>query len=366
MTVLDTPTSAAPGTVPEPVGPPVTGADCLMRALEAAGTDIVFGMPGGAILPAYDALLDASAIQHVLVRHKQGAGHAAVGYTLATGRVGVCMATSGPGATNLVTAIADAHARSVPLVAITGQVPRSLLGRDSFQEVDICGITRSITRHNFLVTDAHEIADRVLEAFRLAADEEAGPVLVDITKDALQQQVSAPAIQYTPPAQRPGLVPAVPAIPAGNHTDAPLTPESVTAALARGSERPTAYVVGPGGHALWAEECPSATAGPTGYAVPAALGAAFGRPDLTVWAVTGEDCFLATGRELATGALNGIPFRVAVLRRDADRPQADLVGLAESMGCVGMRCTTPSELDAAIRRSGTVQDRPVLLDVVLP
>ncbi|MGA5344041.1 thiamine pyrophosphate-dependent enzyme [Streptomyces griseoincarnatus] len=285
---------------------------------------------------------------------------------MATGRVGVCLATSGPGATNLVTAIADAHARSVPLVAITGQVPRSLLGRDSFQEVDICGITRSITRHNFLVTDAHEIADRVLEAFRLAADEEAGPVLVDITKDALQQQVPAPAIQYTPPAQRPGLVPAVPAIPAGNHTDAPLTPESVTAALARGSERPTAYVVGPGGHALWAEECPSATAGPTGYAVPAALGAAFGRPDLTVWAVTGEDCFLATGRELATGALNGIPFRVAVLRRDADRPQADLVGLAESMGCVGMRCTTPSELDAAIRRSGTVQDRPVLLDVVLP
>ncbi|MFJ8113834.1 thiamine pyrophosphate-binding protein [Streptomyces sp. NPDC096132] len=365
MTLLDTTAEAAPEAVPEPVGRPVTGAQCLMHALEAAGTDIVFGMPGGAILPAYDALFDASAIRHVLVRHEQGAGHAAAGYALATGRVGVCMATSGPGATNLVTAIADAHARSVPMVAITGQVPSGLLGTHAFQEVDICGVTRPITRHSFLVTDANDIVDRVLDAFQLA-HEDPGPVLVDITKDALQQRVTAVGIRYTPPAPRPGLAPAAPAAWAADHTGARLTPEAVTAALARTAERPTAYVVGPGGHARWAEERLGPVAGPTGYAVPAALGAAFGRPDLTVWAVTGEDCFLATGRELTTGALNGVPLRVGVLRRDADRPRADPVGLAESMGCVGLRCTTPTELDAAIRHCEAVRDRPVLLDVVLP
>jgi acetolactate synthase-1/2/3 large subunit len=188
---------------------------------------------------------------------------------------------------------------------------------------------------------------------------------VDITKDALQQSVPAPGIRYAPPEPRPGIVPAAPTVRAGDHSGARLTPEAVTAALARASERPTAYVVGPGGHASSVSECLGVPAGPTGYAVPAALGAAFGRPDLTVWAVTGEDCFLATGRELTTGALNGISLKVVVLRRAADRPQADLVGLAESMGCVGVRCTTPADLDVALRRSVAVQDRPVLVDAVL-
>ncbi|HET7173719.1 MAG TPA: acetolactate synthase large subunit [Nocardioidaceae bacterium] len=164
----------------------LTGAQCLIRALERAGVDTVFGIPGGAILPAYDPLLDSTRLRHILVRHEQGAGHAAEGYAIATGRVGVCLATSGPGATNLVTPLADAHMDSVPIVAITGQVPSSAIGTDAFQEADIRGITMPVTKHNFLVTSAADIARVVAEAFHLAATGRPGPVLIDITKDALQ------------------------------------------------------------------------------------------------------------------------------------------------------------------------------------
>jgi acetolactate synthase-1/2/3 large subunit len=163
-----------------------TGAQALVYALERVGADIVFGIPGGAVLPAYDPLLDSKIIRHILVRHEQGAGHAATGYAQATGRVGVCMATSGPGATNLVTPIADAYMDSVPIVAITGQVASSLIGTDGFQEADISGITIPITKHNFLVTRAEDIARTVAEAFHVASTGRPGPVLVDISKDALQ------------------------------------------------------------------------------------------------------------------------------------------------------------------------------------
>jgi acetolactate synthase-1/2/3 large subunit len=135
----------------------VTGAHALIRALEALDVTIVFGLPGGAILPAYDPLLDSTTLRHILVRHEQGAGHAATGYAQATGKVGVCMATSGPGATNLITPLADAMMDSVPVVAITGQVPRSLLGTDAFQEVDTQDLTQSVTKHNVLVTDPADI-----------------------------------------------------------------------------------------------------------------------------------------------------------------------------------------------------------------
>nr|WP_281268527.1 acetolactate synthase large subunit [Thermasporomyces composti] len=164
----------------------MTGAQSLIRALEAAGVDTVFGIPGGAVLPAYDPLLDSRQIRHILVRHEQAAGHAAEGYALATGKVGVCMATSGPGATNLVTPIADAYMDSVPIVAITGQVPSTSIGTDAFQEADIRGITLPITKHNFLVTDADEIPRTIAEAFHIASTGRPGPVLVDIAKDALQ------------------------------------------------------------------------------------------------------------------------------------------------------------------------------------
>ena len=164
----------------------MTGAQSLIKSLEAAGVDTVFGIPGGAILPAYDPLLDSRKIRHVLVRHEQGAGHAAEGYALATGRPGVCMATSGPGATNLVTPIADAYMDSVPMVAVTGQVPASAIGTDAFQEADIRGITLPITKHNYLVTDPAEIPRTIAEAFHIASTGRPGPVLVDVSKDAMQ------------------------------------------------------------------------------------------------------------------------------------------------------------------------------------
>jgi acetolactate synthase-1/2/3 large subunit len=167
---------------------PVTGAQSLVHSLEAVGADVVFGIPGGAILPAYDPLFDSTTVRHVLVRHEQGAGHAAEGYAQATGKVGVCMATSGPGATNLVTPIADAYMDSVPIVAITGQVPSAAIGTDAFQEADICGITLPITKHNFLVKDAAEIPRTIQEAFHIALTGRPGPVLVDLPKDVLQAE----------------------------------------------------------------------------------------------------------------------------------------------------------------------------------
>ena len=181
--------------VREPATAQVSGAGSLVRSLEALGVDVVFGIPGGAILPAYDPLYD-STVRHILVRHEQGAGHAATGYAQATGRVGVCIATSGPGATNLVTPIADAYMDSVPMVAITGQVARPSIGTDAFQEADIQGITLPITKHNFLVQTADEIPRVLAEAFHLAATGRPGPVLVDIPKDVLQ----APATFSWPPA----------------------------------------------------------------------------------------------------------------------------------------------------------------------
>ncbi|TJZ46145.1 acetolactate synthase large subunit [Streptomyces piniterrae] len=168
----------------------VTGAQSLIRSLEEVGADTVFGIPGGAILPAYDPMMDSSKVRHILVRHEQGAGHAATGYAQATGKVGVCMATSGPGATNLVTPIADAHMDSVPLVAITGQVASKAIGTDAFQEADICGITMPITKHNFLVTDPADIPKTIAEAFHIASTGRPGPVLVDIAKDALQARTT--------------------------------------------------------------------------------------------------------------------------------------------------------------------------------
>ncbi|MGA8845064.1 MAG: acetolactate synthase large subunit, partial [Nocardioides sp.] len=170
-------------------GEAMSGAQSLIKSLEAAGTENIFGIPGGAILPAYDPLMDSS-IRHILVRHEQGAGHAAQGYASATGRVGVCMATSGPGATNLVTPIADAHMDSVPMVAITGQVGASMIGTDAFQEADIRGITMPITKHNFLVTDPADIPRTIAEAFHIASTGRPGPVLVDVAKSALQAQTT--------------------------------------------------------------------------------------------------------------------------------------------------------------------------------
>ncbi|MDD4237241.1 MAG: biosynthetic-type acetolactate synthase large subunit [Desulfotomaculaceae bacterium] len=173
----------------------LSGAEILLKSLQAEGVDTIFGYPGGQALPIYDALYDSD-IRHILTRHEQGAAHAADGYARATGRPGVCLATSGPGATNLVTGIANAYMDSVPMVAITGQVSRALLGRDSFQEADITGITLPITKHSYLVEDPSELGRIVKEAFHLATTGRPGPVLIDMPKD-----VSSEVINYEIPGE---------------------------------------------------------------------------------------------------------------------------------------------------------------------
>lgn len=186
----------------------LTGAQAVVRALEELGVEVLFGIPGGAVLPVYDPLFDSKRLRHVLVRHEQGAGHAACGYAQATGKVGVCMATSGPGATNLVTPLADAQMDSIGVVAITGQVGRALIGTDAFQEADISGITMPITKHNFLVDDGDDIAQVIAEAFHIASTGRPGVVLVDIPKDVLQGQCTFTwPVQMDLPGYKPNTTP---------------------------------------------------------------------------------------------------------------------------------------------------------------
>jgi acetolactate synthase-1/2/3 large subunit len=210
----------------------LTGAQAIIRSLELLGIEHVFGLPGGAILPTYDPLMDSQKIRHILVRHEQGAGHAAEGYASASGKLGVCIATSGPGATNLVTAIADAHLDSVPLLAITGQVGSQLIGTDAFQEADIVGITMPITKHSFLVSRVEDIPETLAAAVLIATTGRPGPVLVDITKDA--QQKSAPFV-WPPKVELPGYKPVTK--PHGKQV-------SAAAQLILESKKPVLYVGG--------------------------------------------------------------------------------------------------------------------------
>ncbi|WP_371479433.1 acetolactate synthase large subunit [Kitasatospora sp. NBC_00315] len=572
----DTPAAHAPG--PQHVVETMTGAQSLIRSLEAVGADTVFGIPGGAILPAYDPLMDSRKVRHILVRHEQGAGHAATGYAQATGRVGVCMATSGPGATNLVTPIADAYMDSVPIVAITGQVASKAIGTDAFQEADICGITMPITKHNFLVTDPSEIPRVIAEAFHIAATGRPGPVLVDIAKDALQatttfrwpvetslpgyRPVTKPHAKQIREAARmlvgakkpvlyvgggvlkanataelrilaeltgapvvttlmalgafpdshpqhlgmPGMHGSVPAVTALQKSDLLFTlgarfDDRVTGKLDSfapyakvvhadidpaeiGKNRPAdvpivgdarevladlivavqaefdaghtadyadwwlrlnewkttyplgyesapagglapqqvierigelvgpdaIYAAGVGQHQMWASQfisyekpatwLNSGGAGTMGYAVPAAMGAKAGRPDVPVWAIDGDGCFQMTNQELVTCALNNIPIKVAVINNGSlgmvrqwqtlfynqrysntvlhagpehDGIAAPLQGtripdfvlLAEAMGCVGLRCERPEDLDAVIKQAMEINDRPVVIDFIV-
>ncbi|MGE2712587.1 acetolactate synthase large subunit [Mycolicibacterium litorale] len=196
-----TPKTARPRTLaPEQM----TGAQAVIRSLEELDVDTIFGIPGGAVLPVYDPLFDSRKLRHVLVRHEQGAGHAASGYAHATGKVGVMMATSGPGATNLVTPLADAQMDSIPVVAITGQVGRGLIGTDAFQEADISGITMPITKHNFLVRNGDDIPRALAEAFHIASTGRPGAVLVDIPKDILQGECT---FSWPPQIDLPGYKP---------------------------------------------------------------------------------------------------------------------------------------------------------------
>ncbi len=212
------------------------GGRALIRALEAEGVDVMFGLPGGAILPVYDPIIDSS-IRHVLVRHEQGAGHMAEGYAHATGRPGVAMVTSGPAATNIVTPLCDAYLDSVPMVVVTGQVPYAAIGTDAFQECDTTGITQSITKHNFLVTEAQDIPRIIKEAFHIATTGRPGPVLVDIPKDIVDPTNPRSAMTWTDDVEMdlPGYHP---------QTEVDVDLIAAAADLIRTSERPVLYVGG--------------------------------------------------------------------------------------------------------------------------
>ena len=210
----------------------LTGAQAIVRSLELLGVTDIFGLPGGAILPTYDPLMDSTKIRHILVRHEQGAGHAAEGYASSSGKLGVCIATSGPGATNLVTAIADAHMDSVPLLAITGQVNSTSIGTDAFQEADIVGITMPITKHSFLVTKAQDIPGVLAAAVLIATTGRPGPVLVDIAKDAQNGKME---FIWPPKVDLPGYKPVTK--PHGKQIQA-------AAQLIKESKRPVLYVGG--------------------------------------------------------------------------------------------------------------------------
>lgn len=218
----------------------MSGAEAIVRSLEELGADVVFGIPGGAILPLYDPLYDSEKVRHVLVRHEQGAGHAATGYAQVSGKVGVCIATSGPGATNLVTPLADANMDSVPVVAITGQVGRPLLGSDAFQEADIRGVTLPVTKHNFMVTRAEDIPRTIAEAFHLAATGRPGAVLVDVPKDLQNTEID---FSWPPRIDLPGYRPV---------TTPYFRQIEEAARMIAAAERPVLYI---GGGVLKADAC---------------------------------------------------------------------------------------------------------------
>jgi acetolactate synthase-1/2/3 large subunit len=545
----------------------MTGAQAVIRSLEELDVDVIFGIPGGAVLPVYDPLFDSQKLRHVLVRHEQGAGHAASGYAHATGKVGVMMATSGPGATNLVTPLADAQMDSIPVVAITGQVGRALIGTDAFQEADISGITMPITKHNFLVRHGDDIAQVIAEAFHIARSGRPGAVLVDIPKDVLQAQCTfswPPRIDlpgYKPntrphnrqvreaakliaasrkpvlyvgggvirgeateelvelaeltgipvvttlmargafPDSHPqnlgmpgmhGTVAAVGALqksdllialgtrfddrvtgkldtfapeakvihadidPAeigknrnadvpivgdvravitdlvaalrrdglsaatldidtwwqylrnvqatfplsyGPQSDGSLSPEYVIETIGRLAGPEAVYVAGVGQHQMWAAQfisyenpktwLNSGGLGTMGFAVPAAMGAKFARPEAEVWAIDGDGCFQMTNQELATCAVEGAPIKVAVINNGNlgmvrqwqtlfyeerysqtdlathSRRIPDFVKLAEALGCVGLRCERAEDVEDVIRAAQAINDRPVVIDFIV-
>ncbi|MFE5775433.1 MULTISPECIES: acetolactate synthase large subunit [Brachybacterium] len=341
-------------------GKRVTGAASLIMSLEHAGADVVFGLPGGAILPTYDPLMDAETLRHILVRHEQGAGHAASGYAHATGKVGVCMATSGPGATNLITAIADAQMDSIPMVAITGQVGSMFIGTDAFQEADIVGMTMPVTKHNFLVKDPAEIPTVIKQAFEIAATGRPGAVLVDVTKDA-QQGITE--FVWPDDVSLPGYQPV---------TQPPVKDVREAAELIMASERP-AFLIGGGvirgGASEQVRELVDLTDGPITTtlmgrgALPDSHPHHLGMPGMhgsvaAVSALQRADLMIAIGARFddrVTGRLDSFAPRAKVIHIDIDPAEIDKnrhadVALIGDAGAAASALT--AELRERIEREG--------------
>ncbi len=338
----------------------LTGAQALIKSLEQQGVDVIFGLPGGAILPVYDPLID-STIRHILVRHEQGAGHMAEGYALATGRPGVAMVTSGPGATNIVTPIANAHMDSTPLVVITGQVASGSIGTDAFQECDITGITSGITKHNFLVSSAAELPRVIAAAFHLATTGRPGPVLVDVPKDIAQSTMEWWWPSTIEELDLPGYRPSSP-------IDESAVENAV--ALLATAERPVLYV---GGGTLKARATAEllAFAERTGIPVVTTLMARGAFPDshpqhlgmpgmhgfyAAVAAMQRSDLLISLGARFddrVTGRLDGFAPDAKVIHIDIDRAEINKVRRAD-VALVGDVREMLTALDAAGAMPGSL------------
>ena len=312
----------------------ITGADAILRSLEAEDVDVVFGIPGGAILPTYDAFARGTTVRHVLARHEQGAGHMAEGYARASGKVGVALATSGPGATNLVTAIADAWMDSTPTVFITGQVRSSLIGTDAFQECDITGITIPIVKHSWLVTDVHELPHVLKAAFHVARTGRCGPVLVDVPRDVQEAELE---FRYPDTVDLPGWKP-----PQRGH------PKQIRAAadVLADAERPVLYVGGGvlNAHATdelaelaEAASLPVVTTLMAKSAFPETHDLHFGWPGMhgpkwSNWALNKADVVVAVGARFddrVTGKLSSFAPGATVIHLDVDSAEIDKLRFAD-------------------------------------
>src|ERR671928_128941 len=334
----------------------MSGARMVLECLKREGVDTIFGLPGGAVLPIYDVLYDFEGLRHILVRQEAAAGHAAEGYARATGKVGVCLVTSGPACTNLVTALQDAMMDSIPIVAFTGQVPTHLIGNDAFQEADNVGITRPCTKHNFLVKDGKDLAPIVREAFHIASTGRPGPVHVDLPKDILVKEAEliwpekVVMRSYNP-----------------NYDGHPGQIKRAARAMVR-ARKPVLYV---GGGVISAD-------------AHAELRVQAAHPDRAVINIDGDGSFAMNSQELATCFTENLPVKTVIINNSGhgmvrqwqriiykerycaiDLPGIpDWVKLAEAYGCVGLRVTKPSEVVPAIEKMLSTP-APVVLDVVV-
>jgi acetolactate synthase-1/2/3 large subunit len=332
----------------------MNGADAILRSLEAEGVDICFGIPGGAILPTYDAFARGTTVRHVLARHEQGAGHMAEGYARASGRVGVALATSGPGATNLVTPIADAWMDSTPLVCITGQVRSHLIGTDAFQECDITGVTIPIVKHSWLVQEVEELPHVIKAAFHIARTGRCGPVLVDVPRDIQEAEID---FRYPEEVDLPGWKP-----PTRGH------PRQIREAAARiaAAERPVLYV---GGGTLNADACPELLALAEAGRLPVVTTLMakssfpeshelhFGWPGMhgpkwSNWAMNKCDLLVSVGARFddrVTGKLSAFAAGATVVHLDVDAAEIDKLRHAD-VPVVGPLKQVLAELTAELQR----------------
>lgn len=376
----------------EPARPEMTGAEIVLQALRDNGVEHIFGYPGAAVLPIYDEIFQQTDIKHILVRHEQGAGHAAEGYARSTGKVGVMLVTSGPGATNAVTSLQNAMADSVPIVCLTGQVATDLIGSDAFQECDTVGITRPCTKHSWLVKDVKELAATIHKAFHLARSGRSGPVLIDMPKDMLLQSshyLARSAVPYPQIDDNSQTAADHRQADISHHlhtTDMPademdgknIAPQYALERLHILTRDRTPFIATDmiqyqlAGH--FNPNMISSGFGTVGYGLPAAIGMQIAHPESLVIDIADESSVQATMKELSTAIQYDAPIKVFILNngrmrfggqsqkhRSYTNSLPDFVKLAGAFGAVGIRCDAPDELDDAINEMLGVK-RPVLFD----